>query len=95
MSLNHDDVRRLAHLARIAVSDAEIEEIGAKLNGIFGMIEAMRAVDTSGVAPMAHCIDVVQRLREDAVTEPDGRAAFQSLAPQAENGLYLVPKVIE
>jgi len=95
MSLNHDDVRRLAHLARIAVTDAEVTEIGTKLNGIFGMIEAMRAVDTSGVTPMAHGIDVVQRLREDVVTEPDNRVVLQSLAPQAENGLYLVPKVIE
>lgn len=95
MSLNHDDVRRLAHLARIAVTDAEVAEIGTKLNGILGMIEAMRAVDTTGVTPMAHGIDVVQRLRADAVTEADQRQLFQAVAPQVENGLYLVPRVIE
>ncbi len=95
MSLNHDDIRRLAHLARIAVSDQEVAEIGAKLNSIFTMIEAMRVVDTRGVTPMSHGIDVVQRLREDAVTESNQRELFQSIAPQVENGLYMVPKVID
>jgi len=95
MPLNHDDIRRIAHLARIAVTDQEVSEIGQKLAGIFNMIEQMRAVDTSNVAPMSHGIDVVQRLREDKVSETDQRELFQSLAPQVENGLYLVPKVIE
>lgn len=95
MSLSNDDIRRLAHLARIGVSDEEVADIGSKLNGIFAMIEEMRAVDTSGVTPMAHGIDVVQRLRKDQVTETNQRELFQSLAPQVENGLYLVPKVIE
>ncbi len=66
-----------------------------QLNGIFGLIEQMRAVDTAGVEPMAHAIDLTQRLREDAVTEEDRHALYQEGAPQVEDGLYLVPKVIE
>jgi len=95
MSLTSDDVRRIAHLARLAVTDAEVERTQQQLNGFFSMIEAMRAVDTKGIEPMAHAVDVVQRLREDKVTEPNQRELFQSLAPEVENGLYLVPKVIE
>ena len=95
MPLNHEDIHRLAHLARIAVTDQEVAELGTKLNGVLAMIEEMRAVDTTGVTPMAHGIDVVQRLREDRVTETNQRRLLQSLAPQVEDGLYLVPKVIE
>jgi aspartyl-tRNA(Asn)/glutamyl-tRNA(Gln) amidotransferase subunit C len=95
MSLNHEDIRRLAHLARIAVTDQEVAELSIKLNGVFALIEEMRAVDTTGVSPMTHGIDVVQRLREDRVTETNQRELLQSIAPQVEDGLYLVPKVIE
>jgi aspartyl-tRNA(Asn)/glutamyl-tRNA(Gln) amidotransferase subunit C len=95
MSLNHEDIRRLAHLARIAVTDQEVTEISIKLNGVFALIEEMRAVDATDIEPMSHGIDVVQRLRADRVTETDQRAAFQAIAPQVEDGLYLVPKVIE
>jgi aspartyl-tRNA(Asn)/glutamyl-tRNA(Gln) amidotransferase subunit C len=95
MPLNHEDVSRLAHLARIAVTDQEVAKISIKLNGVLAMIEEMRAFDTTGVAPMAHGIDVVQRLREDRVTETNQRELLQSIAPQVEDGLYLVPKVIE
>lgn len=95
MSLTSDDVRRIAHLARLAVTDGDVERAQTQLNGFFSMIEAMRAVNTAGIAPMAHAVDVVQRLREDVVTERNQRDLFQSLAPQVENGLYLVPKVIE
>ena len=95
MSLNHEDIRRLAHLARIAVTDREVAELGTKLNGVLAMIEEMRAVDTTGVTPMAHGIDVAQRLREDRVTETNQREQLQPMAPQVEDGLYLVPKVIE
>jgi aspartyl-tRNA(Asn)/glutamyl-tRNA(Gln) amidotransferase subunit C len=95
MSLNHDDIRRLAHLARIAVTDREVAEISIKLNSVLAMIGEMRAVDTTGVTPMAHGIDVVQRLREDRVTETNQREQLQPIAPQVEDGLYLVPKVIE
>lgn len=95
MSLSNEQVGRLARLARIAVSDAEIEATRSKLDGIFGLIEQMQAVDTSGVEPMSHPQELATRLRDDAVSEGDRRAAFQAVAPQTEAGLYLVPKVIE
>jgi len=95
MSLNPDDVRRIARLARLEISDQEVERTGQQLNGILAFIEQLQAVDTTGVAPMAHAVDVVQRLRPDVVTETDRRAAFQAIAPETEAGLYLVPKVIE
>jgi aspartyl-tRNA(Asn)/glutamyl-tRNA(Gln) amidotransferase subunit C len=77
------------------VTNDELAATQQQLNRIFGLIEEMRAVDTTGIAPMAHAQDVSQRLREDAVTEVDRRAAFQAVAPETEAGLYLVPKVIE
>lgn len=95
MSLNPDDVRRIARLARLEISDQEVERTGQQLNGILAFIEQLQAVDTTGVAPMAHAVDVVQRLRPDQVTETDRRAAFQAIAPETEAGLYLVPKVLE
>lgn len=95
MSLSLADVKRIAHLARIRVSEGEAEQTRNQLNGIFDLIAEMQAVDTAGVAPMAHARDVFQRLRADEVTETDRRAAYQAIAPQTENGLYLVPKVIE
>ncbi|MFL9609377.1 Asp-tRNA(Asn)/Glu-tRNA(Gln) amidotransferase subunit GatC [Methylobacillus sp. Pita2] len=95
MSLNTHDVKRIAHLARIAVSEEEAEATLVKLSGILGLIEEMQAVDTSGIAPMSHSQDVTQRLREDMVTESDQRELLQSIAPAVEHGLYLVPKVIE
>jgi aspartyl-tRNA(Asn)/glutamyl-tRNA(Gln) amidotransferase subunit C len=96
MSLTVEEIRRIAHLARIAVTEYEAQDIGHKLTGIFKLIEEMQAVDTAGVEPMAHAQDVVLRLREDRITESsDQRELFQSIAPQVEAGLYLVPKVIE
>ena len=95
MSLSNEQVGHLARLARIALSDAEIDATRDKLNGIFGLIEQMQAVDTTGVEPMSHPQELATRLRDDAVTERDNRAAFQQVAPQTEAGLYLVPKVIE
>src|SRR5574340_84998 len=95
MSLTHADVRKVALLARLAMSDTEIETARSQLSGIFSLIEEMQAVDTSGIAPMSHAQDVSQRLREDVVTETSQRELFQSIAPQVEAGLYLVPKVIE
>ncbi|MBM3357230.1 MAG: Asp-tRNA(Asn)/Glu-tRNA(Gln) amidotransferase subunit GatC [Betaproteobacteria bacterium] len=95
MALSLDDVRRIAHLARIGIDEAEAQAALAQLNDVFGLIAEMQAVDTGGVEPMSHALDVVQRLREDAVTETDQHALFQSIAPHVENGLYLVPKVIE
>lgn len=95
MSLTLDQVRRVAHLARIEVSDAEAESTLGHLNGIFTLIEEMQAVDTRGIEPMAHAQDLAQRLRPDCVTESNRREAFQAVAPDTEAGLYLVPKVIE
>ena len=95
MSLSPDDVKRIARLARIEISDVEAQATQAQLNSIFDLIAAMQAVDTSGVGPMAHAQEVHQRLRDDAVTETNRHAAFQAIAPAVENGLYLVPKVIE
>ncbi|ENO84342.1 Asp-tRNA(Asn)/Glu-tRNA(Gln) amidotransferase subunit GatC [Thauera linaloolentis] len=95
MSLSNEQVGHLARLARITLSNAEIDATRDKLNGIFGLIEQMQAVDTAGVEPMSHPQELATRLRDDAVTEPDRRAAFQRIAPQTEAGLYLVPKVIE
>ena len=95
MALSLDDVRRIASLARVEVSDAEAELALGQLREIFALIEQMQAVDTSGIEPMSHAQDVVARLRPDQVTEADQRALFQSVAPQVEDGLYLVPKVIE
>lgn len=95
MSLTLEQVGRVARLARIELSPAEAEATRGKLDGIFGLIEQMQAVDTTGVAPMSHPQDLVQRLRTDEVTEIDRRSAYQAVAPEAERGLYLVPKVIE
>ena len=95
MSLSLDDVSRIARLARIEISPAEAAQTCDQLNGILAFVEQLQAVNTDGIAPMAHAVDVVQRLRADAVTEADRREAFQAIAPETEAGLYLVPKVIE
>jgi len=95
MSLSTQDVEKVARLARLAMSPADIQTAQTQLNGIFGLIAEMQAVDTTGILPMSHAQDVSQRLREDKVTETDQRELFQSIAPQTEQGLYLVPKVIE
>ncbi len=95
MALKLDDVRRVAHLARIAVDDAEAEAALVQLTRVFGLIEQMQAVDVAGIEPMSHAQDMVLRLRPDVVTEGDQRALFQAVAPEIEGGLYLVPKVIE
>lgn len=98
MSLNPDQVARIARLARIEISPAEAAQTGERLNAIFGLIEQLQAVDTTGIEPMSHAVaagQLAQRLREDAVTETDRRTAYQAIAPEVEAGLYLVPKVIE
>jgi len=93
--LDNADVQKVARLARLAMSEAEIEAARAQLGGIFDLIAEMQAVDTQNIAPMSHAQDVSQRLREDVVTEANQRELFQSIAPQVEAGLYLVPQVIE
>jgi len=95
MSLEIDQVKHIARLARIELAPGEAEDALEKLNGIFALVEQMQAVDTTGVEPMSHPQELYQRLRDDAVTEPDQRDRFQQVAPATEAGLYLVPKVIE
>ena len=95
MSLSHDQIRRIARLARIAIRPEESEAVRARLNRVLALVEELRAVDTAGVEPMAHAQEVVQRLRPDAVTQEDRHALYQSVAPAVKDGLYLVPKVIE
>jgi len=95
MTISVADVHRIAHLARIEIDAAEAEDVRAKLDAIFGMLDRLDAVETTGVVPMAHAQDVMLPLRADEVTEEDRHALYQGVAPAVEAGLYLVPKVIE
>jgi aspartyl-tRNA(Asn)/glutamyl-tRNA(Gln) amidotransferase subunit C len=95
MSLDRADVQKIAHLARIRVSAEEEDRYVHDLNEILHLVEQMNAVDTRGISPMAHPLHMAQRLRPDEVLEPDRRELFQGVAPAAQDGLYLVPKVIE
>ena len=95
MSLSDDQIRRLARLARIALQGGETAEVAKRLNRILDLVGEIQAVDTAGIEPMSHALDVVQRLRDDEVAETDRRELYQSVAPAVEDGLYLVPKVIE
>jgi len=95
MQISLTDVYRIAHLARIEIDAADAEEIRAKLASIFGLIEELVAVDTTGVEPMAHAQEVTLPLRDDLATEPDLRERYQAVAPAVEDGLYLVPKVLD
>ena len=104
MALSIEDIKKVAHLARLEISDADASATLTKLSGILGLIEQMQAVDTTGIVPMSHSQDLSQRLRDDIVTKTNQREAFQKNAPVLGNGstepavaegLYLVPKVIE
>ena len=95
MALERSDVEKIAHLARLGLNEAEIPQTTATLNNILGLIDAMQAVDTEGVEPLAHPLEATQRLRADQVTEQNQRDAYQAVAPAVQDGLYLVPKVIE
>ncbi|VAW81568.1 Aspartyl-tRNA(Asn) amidotransferase subunit C @ Glutamyl-tRNA(Gln) amidotransferase subunit C [hydrothermal vent metagenome] len=95
MSLDQETVRRIAHLARLGVDEAENATYARSLSDIFAFVEQLNAVDTTGIEPMAHPLDASQRLRPDAVTEENQRDRFQQVAPRVESGLYLVPRVIE
>lgn len=95
MSIEVDEVKKIAKLACLDVKDEDIQSYATNLSNILDMVAQMDAVDTTGVTPMSHPFDVVQRLREDVVTEHDRREEFQVIAPKTEDGLYLVPKVIE
>ena len=95
MTLSVDDVRRIARLARLALPEDEIAATRAQLDSVFGLIERLQAVDTTGVEPMTHPQPMALRLRADEATEPDLREEYQRVAPSVEQGLYLVPRVIE
>lgn len=95
MNLDADQVRRVAELARLAVTESELPVYAGELSKILSMVDQLQAADTAGVEPMAHPLNMVQRLRADAVTEQPDPAYFQAQAPAAENGHYLVPRVIE
>jgi aspartyl-tRNA(Asn)/glutamyl-tRNA(Gln) amidotransferase subunit C len=99
MALTPQDISRIAHLARLELQPAESERMLSQINGFFDIVDQMRAVDTTGIEPLAHPVAAIQavtlRLRDDVVSEPDNRAANQQTAPAVERGLFLVPKVIE
>ncbi len=95
MSLDKDQVQQIARLARLKLGDDEYAESVEKLSKIVDFVDHLSEADTSGVVPMAHPLDIAQRLRPDVVTEPDARDRYQENAPSVADGLYLVPKVIE
>ncbi len=95
MSLTANDVTKIAHLARLGIAEQDIEHYAKDLSGVLDLMTQMGQLDTTGVTPMAHPLDQMQRLREDQVTEANQREHFQAIAPQTEAGLYLVPKVID
>ena len=95
MSLTSDDVKRVAKLARLGLTRAETTEILTRLNSIIGLVDQMQQIDTDGVAPLAHPLELRQILRTDAVAETNQRDKFQAIAPQVDAGLYLVPRVVE
>ncbi len=95
MTIKQDDIEKIAELARIRISDEEIGQVTRRITEILHMVDRLQAVDTRDVEPMANPLDAIQRLRPDEVTESNRRDAFQAIAPAVENGLYLVPRVIE
>ena len=95
MAFDKSEVEKLAHLARLQLSDSEDEEVTVRIGDILRLIDQMQSVNTDAVEPLAHPLDVVQRLREDEITEKDQREELQTLAPNCRDGLYLVPKVLE
>ena len=95
MAIEQDEIEKIAELARIRISDEQIGQVTQRITEILQMVDQLQAVDTSSIEPMANPLDAVARLRTDEVTESDRREAFQAIAPAVENGLYLVPKVID
>ena len=95
MSISPKEVLKIANLARLKINQDEVDQYALELSNIISLVEQMNKVDTKEIEPMAHPLDVTQRLRKDEVTETNQREKFQSVAPNAEKGLYLVPKVIE
>lgn len=95
MSLDRQDVEKIAHLARLAIDPADAADYARELSNILDLVEQMDQIDTRDCTPLAHPLEASQRLRPDRVTETDRRELFQSIAPQVADGLYLVPRVIE
>lgn len=95
MSLTTTDVKKIAHLARLNVNETNLESVTQQLSHILNFVEQMNQVDTTGIEPIAHALDLSQRLRKDQVTELNERTEYQRIAPAVEAGLYLVPKVID
>ena len=95
MALERTEVEKIAHLARLGLSEADLPRTTETLNNILGLIDRMQAVDTTGIEPLAHPLETTQRLRADVVTERNQRDAYQAIAPAVEEDLYLVPRVIE
>ena len=95
MSISRDKIEQVAWLARIQLEDSEKEALEGKLSDILGMVDQLQAADTNGITPMAHPLDATQRLRPDEVTETNQRERFQAVAPETQDGLYLVPRVVE
>ncbi|MFI8745385.1 Asp-tRNA(Asn)/Glu-tRNA(Gln) amidotransferase subunit GatC [Pseudomonas sp. NPDC077186] len=95
MALERSEVEKIAHLARLGLNEGDLPQTTATLNNILGLIDQMQAVDTQGIEPLAHPLEATQRLRADVACESNQRDAYQAIAPAVENGLYLVPKVIE
>ncbi|WP_339338763.1 Asp-tRNA(Asn)/Glu-tRNA(Gln) amidotransferase subunit GatC [uncultured Oceanicoccus sp.] len=95
MSVKQSDIEKIAILSRIRVAKNDIPEVVDRINDILAMVNKMQTVDTAAIEPMASPLDAVQRLREDTVTETNQRNSFQAIAPDADEGLYLVPRVIE
>ena len=99
MALTKDDIARIANLARLELSDSESERMLLQKNNIYGIVEKMQTVDTTGITPLSHPVaaieDIALRLRDDVVSEPNNREANQRSAPAVEKGYFLVPKVIE
>ena len=95
MALDKAEVEKIAQLARLDIDDNEAEEVAHRISDILELINKMQAVDTTSIEPLSHPLDAVQRLRPDEVTETNQRDQLQTIAPKSEDGLYLVPKVIE
>ena len=95
MTISREDIEKVAVLARIRVDDEQVSALEKDLGNILDLVDQLAAADTDSVEPMAHQLNAVQRLRADEVTETNQREAFQAIAPATENGLYLVPRVIE
>jgi len=95
MAFDRSEVEKIAHLARLHISDADADEVTSRITDILALIDKMQSVDTADVEPLAHPLDVKQRLRPDQITETDQREQLQTVAPETEAGLFLVPKVIE